>query len=162
MLVISVLLVILFVGITICAERKLPDSISALAYLIPKKGVWIWTLWLWAVTFLILPSLMEAMPEHLTFIGFLCMGSLAFCGAMPLIKNEKNTAHYVFAIIAGILTQVCVTIISPWWLAAWPIYVSMVYLPNYPWNIEKHIAGKGVFLIECVCWLTLTGCLITS
>ena len=164
MLILSVLLVVLYVGTAIWHGRKLPDSVSAMVYLLPRAGQWIWTLWLWVVSFLIIPSLLETLPEDLTAFGFLTIVCLCFSGAMPLVKNEANTMHYAFAIAGGILSQVCVAIICPSWLTAWMLFIFLmgsVYIQ--PWgSLGKAMKGKGVFVAEAICWLTVTGCLITS
>lgn len=162
MLIFSILLVVSYVGTAIWSKGELPESVSAMVYDLPKAGQWLWTLWLFLVAFCIAPALLEAIPESWKFVGFFTVACLAFCAAMPLVKNEKNTAHYALAIAAGILSQICVAFISPWWLIAWPLYVAVISFPVFPWTVEKRISGKGVFLIECVCWLTLTACLIVS
>lgn len=164
MLIISAVLAVLYVGAAIWHGRKLPDSVSAMVYLLPRAGQWLWTLWLWAVAFLILPSLMEAMPESWTCVGFLTIAGLLFSGAMPLVKNEANTLHYVFAIAAGILSQVCVLLINPEWFGAWMLFLFLMGSPYVqPWGeLGKTMKGKGVFTAECVCWLTLTGSLFTT
>ena len=164
MLILSALLVALYVGATIWSARKLPDSVSAIVYMLPRAGQWAWTVWVWAVSMLLLPSLMEVMPEDLKVLGFLTVGAMLFIGAMPLVRNEKNTAHYVLAIAAGILSQVCVAILSSIWLTAWmlfPFLMGSVYVQPWGW-LGKAMTGKGVFVAEAVCWLTLTGCLIES
>lgn len=161
MLILSILLVVSYVGTAIWSKKELPESVSAMVYDLPKAGKGLWTLWVFLVAFCIVHSLLEAMPESWEFIGFFTVACLMFCGAMPLVKDEKNTVHYALAIAAGVLSQVCVLLINPWWLLAWPLYVAAVSFP-VPWKYEKIISGKGVFLIEGVCWLTLTATLILS
>ena len=146
MLIFSILLVVSYVGTAIWSKGELPESVSAMVYDLPKAGQWLWTLWLFLVAFCIAPALLEAIPESWKFVGFFTVACLAFCAA----------------IAAGILSQICVAFISPWWLIAWPLYVAVISFPVFPWTVEKRISGKGVFLIECVCWLTLTACLIVS
>jgi len=46
-LIISVLLVVLYVGAAIWRFRALPDSISAMVYALPDGGWrWLWSAWL--------------------------------------------------------------------------------------------------------------------
>jgi hypothetical protein len=42
-------LVALYVGATIYHTKKMPESVSAMVYAFPFK--WLWTIWLWLVTF---------------------------------------------------------------------------------------------------------------
>ena len=47
MLLISISLVVLYVGTTIWIKKELPDSISAMVYDLPEGGWrWLWTVWL--------------------------------------------------------------------------------------------------------------------
>ena len=47
LLIISILLVTLYVGAAIWKERELPESISAMVYLLPEGGAqWLWSLWM--------------------------------------------------------------------------------------------------------------------
>ena len=80
---------------------KIPDSISAMVY--DMKYPWMWTIFIWVLTFI---GLFNMLPcnELYESIAFLSCGCLGLLGAAPLIKGEKNTAHYILAIIAGILS----------------------------------------------------------
>lgn len=154
MIVISMILVALYVGATIYHTKKMPESVSAMVYAFPFK--WLWTIWLWLVTFMIVPSLIETLGETVKFIGFLTIASLGFCGAMPLFDKENNLLHYIFGFSAGILSQVCVALISPWWLTLWFSYVLLTA------GIWRWTEGKGVFFMECICYLSLVGALING
>lgn len=48
--------------------------------------------------------MIEALNENVKGLGFATMASLVFCGAMPLIKNDKNTLHNIFGVSAGVLS----------------------------------------------------------
>ena len=80
---------------------KIPDSISAMVY--DMKYPWMWTIFIWVLTFI---GLFNMLPcnELYESIAFLSCGCLGLLGAVPLIKGERNTAHYILAIIAGILS----------------------------------------------------------
>lgn len=155
MLVISFLLVVLFVGTAIWKESVIPDSVSAIVYNLPKHKRFLWTLWMWAVSLTVGIPLMDAMPETWKFLSFLTLACLMFCGAMPLINGERNTMHYVFAIGAGVLSQICVLIASPFYLLFWLLmlaYTILVWNENgeRPW-----LVGKGVFVAEVCCFLSM-------
>ena len=74
---------------------------------------------------------------------------------MPLIRNNPNTAHSVLAIVAGVLSQLCVLIISPYWLLLW---FSLIYFLFAP--LPKWLNGKGIFVLEVYCYTTLIAAIL--
>ena len=179
----SILLAVLYVGAAIWtrwraadshggfAERlnaALPDSISALVYELPCGGQWLWIVWLWAVSLLTCIPLIEALPDDARALGFATLVCLMLCGAMPISDSSVNRrAHNVFGILGGILSQVCVAILSPWWLAAWLLFVAVYgydLLPSQDGRIypSRWYDGKGVFLAEVICAVTVFGPLLSS
>lgn len=163
MLILSALLAVLYVGAAIGAKGAMPDSVSSMVYLLPKTGQWVWIVWVWCVTMLLTPALIEAMPDMLRFIAFLTVACLMFCGAMPVVKNKKNTAHNILGVSAGILSQVCVLVICPWWLLGWLVMVALLLGSFAAYNDAERTPsiydGKGVFVSEAICWLSLMGSL---
>lgn len=146
-------------------ERRVPVSISAMVYLLPKGGwQWLWTIWLWAVVFTLAPPLIEAMPDGWQFIAALMLATLAFTAAMPLFEQENKKRHYLFAIASGILSQLCVLILNPWWLLPWlpvlAIVVSAFSAHDDEDSIHKVCNGKGVFIAEVTCVLSLYAALL--
>lgn len=159
MVLLSALLVVLYTGTAILRYKHLPGSISALVFYVSKPWKWVWTIWVWSVSFLLAPAMMEAMPDYFRFVSFLTIASLFLVGSMPLVWGESNTAHYVVAIISAILSQVCVSFINPCWLLTWLIYVVIcVYIATS--NNATIFDGKGVFVAEVVCWLSIIGCIL--
>lgn len=158
MLIISMVIAALYVGAVIFRIRQIPDSISAMVYAYPQLK-WQWTLWLWSVAFLFAPCLIEALDASFEFLGFLTVASLVLCGSMPLFDKDNKTMHYVFGITAGILSQVCVALISPWWLALWVLWV-MVFV----WKTKDYSISDwqwSVFMAECICYASLMGAVLT-
>ena len=166
LLILSALLAVLYVGAAIGAKRELPDSVSSMVYLLPKTGQWIWIVWMWMVSLLLAPAMIEAMPDSLRFIAFLTVASLMFCGAMPVVKDKKNTAHNILGVSAGILSQVCVLFICPWWLLAWLLMVALLFGSLAAFNdsvqTPRICDGKGVFVSETICWISITGSLFCA
>jgi hypothetical protein len=176
----SILLAVLYVGAAIWrrwrdadastsfSERlntALPDSISALVYELPRPWQWLWIVWIWSVSLLACIPLIEVMSGGLEGLAFLTLASLFFCGAMPLVKDEKNVAHYIFGASAGVLSQVCVAILTPCWLLAWTALVAVYaydLLPSQNGRIypSRWYDGKGVFLAEMICSITVYGSLL--
>ena len=165
--VISMLLAIAGVGVAIFKNKELPESISGLVYDLPTKQQWLWTLWIWAITVTLAPPLMEATEGNtLQFLAAFFVASLGFCGAIPLVAGEKNRAHYALAAIAGILSQLCVIIINPWWLMVWawwiPLSFCIVFFDKKPWlsKIEDMIEGKGMMLVELTAMISTYACIL--
>ena len=167
MLTISILLVALYVGAAIWNRKELPESVSSMVYDLPRSGRWLWIVWMWAVSLLMCIPLIDALPENVSGLGFLTLASLMLCGAMPISDSRVNRrAHNVFGILGGVLSQVCVAVVSPWWLAAWLLFVAIYgydLLPSqndriYP---SQWYDGKGVFLAEAICLLTVAGAVLT-
>ncbi len=178
----SILLAVLYAGTVIWrrwrdtdasasfSERlnaALPDSISALVYELPRPGQWLWIVWMWAVSLLTCIPLISAMPDDWRILAFATLACLMLCGAMPISDSHVNRrAHNVFGILGGVLSQVCVAILTPCWLLAWIAFVAVYgydLLPSQNGRIypSRWYDGKGVFLAEALCVLSLFGSLIT-
>lgn len=164
MIILSILLAMAFMVVAIRIERGLPDSISAMVYYLPRPLQWVWIVWMWAVVMLMCIPLIGAMPESWKSLAFIVLGCLMLCGAMPISDtNVSKTAHDVFGILGGMLSQVCVVFVSPLWLTAWLLWAfcmgSTVIQPEGG-DMRSLFKGKGVFVAECVCFLTLAGALL--
>lgn len=162
LLVINILLVVSYVGITIWRMKSLPESISAMVYELPKKRQWVWSAWLVSVAFTLMPVLLEKLPDGVESLGFLTTIGLVGAAVTPLIQLETRKWHYIFAIGAGILGQVCVAVLSPWWLLLWfsMIGVLCVMLEWSESRVTKTLHENGVFIAECICYISIVGSLI--
>ena len=163
-ILISLLMAVLYVGAAIIIKKKLPDSISSMVYILPEGGWrWLWTVWIWLTGLLLIAPLMNAMPENWKFIAFLTIGCLMFCGAMPIFIEDNHKWHNILGIAAGILSQVCVAFISPWWLSVWllwPFLMGSTIIQPDGGDMREMFSGKGIFVAEAICFITLCGCLI--
>lgn len=167
MLFIFFSLLLIGAGIILAYEynRDIPSSISALVHDLPKENQWMWSAWLATISILILPSLLEAVPEEVEFLGFLTEVCLLGTSVTPLVEKETRLGHYIFAISAGILSQACVAFICPSWLLVWLIMAMLLTATFAGFNSldEKTpslLEGKGVFIAEVLCALSLYGCLL--
>lgn len=160
LVIISVVLVVLFVVATIYHTRSIPDSVSAMVYALPTAGRYLWTVWIWAVSMLLMPALMEKLGSYWQFLGFLWCASMAFCGALPLVKGEPNTAHNIFGISAGVISQAIVSIINPWWLFAWVILLVFVLSDKFR-DLSSRWYGKSCLISEGICYISMVGALLT-
>ena len=82
---------------------KIPDSISAMVYTMRHPHMW--TLMVWAIA-AIGYWLMCSASEDYVPLAFVSMACIGFVGAMPLIKNDSNTLHWVCGIGGCVLSQV--------------------------------------------------------
>lgn len=167
-IILSLLLVALGVGAAIgmihWLERKpwsqsLPDSISAMVYLLPRRGGWrwLWTIWLVFVDVLTFAPVIEILDRRgLGILGFLPMAMLGFVAVWPLFDVEHRRWHYILAIAAGIISQVDVFLICPWWLLTWLLFIAAwIWTTND--TSSTAFDGKGVFLAEVICYLSIIG-----
>jgi hypothetical protein len=162
------LLAIAGVGVAIYKNKELPESMSAVVYDLPKRQQWLWTLWMWAIAVAVGIPLIDRMGGSMfQFLAFFTMVSMVFCGAIPIVRKERNTVHYGLAIVAGVTSQLCVVLIEPLWLFVLPVALSFVAVAAFmkkPWTewVWQRISGKGVMLLEAVCAMSLFGCLLFS
>ena len=165
LLFVSILTAVMPLVVASFRERRVPASISAMVYLLPKGGwQWLWTLWLWVVAVTLAPPLIDAMPDGWRFIAALMLVTLSFTAAMPLFDQENKKRHYRFAIASGILSQLCVLILNPCWLLPWLPMSALVMLVSSAHNdedgVHKICNGKGVFMAEVACVLSLYAALL--
>lgn len=161
MLVPVIILIVVTVAYVVAAtikEERVPESISAIVYTFEKAGRWTWTLWMFVCAFLLAPPLIEALPETCKSIGFLTAGSLAFCGAIPLVAHSRNIEHYVFGVLAAAFSQMSIMFFCwPECLLIWSI-LGMALIPLSKTDSFKR---SYVFYIEAFCWFsTMTALLI--
>ena len=161
MLVLSFLLAVALPAIAIWKTRDIPVSISSLVYLFDGNRKWLWSLWLGIVAFTLAPSLIESMPETWKFMGFLTLLSLVLTAAMPLFDKEHERWHHAFGIAAGVLSQICVLLICPWWLLAWVLFPAALWL-YYRKDAKYKFLLCYAFIAECLCALAQYGALLTE
>ena len=167
MLLISILLVALYIGGYIWKHKELPNSISAMVYELEGSKRYIWQIWLALVTVGIAPTLLEATKDNpFQFIAFFTIAGLMMVSGLPLVRKEKNKAHGIIAICSGILSQVSVTMVCAWWLLVWlPLILIMCCFYFNAFCADnrffKAVEGKGIFLAELACTISLYGSLLT-
>ena len=118
-------------------DKKIPQSISATVYSLDKKSKWLYTIVILSAAFLIAPYLFEItsaigieMVAYFTLVGILGVG------VCPLIYGEKNTLHYVCAILMGASSQVISYLLCPYTMFLWlPYIIYTLYMDNGRWNM---------------------------
>lgn len=164
MLISSLVLAVSFTGIATARLKSLPESVSSLVYVFRDR--WLWTLWMWAVALLTLIPTTDLLSRiGMEFLGFGTMVCLMFCGSMPLFDKEHVRWHWITGVSGCILSQLCVLMICPWWLLMWllMVFVALCCIAGYNDTDDECVfQGKGVFLAECICYVSLMGAMITA
>ena len=160
-------------------KKELPRSMSAVVYELPSKWRGMWSVWIWAIMVLLSKPLLEAMPTWWEgLIGFALLATIGVIGALPLMPMEVDVErpyesrrerwHMRLSVLAGVISQVCVLRINPWWLMVWvwwiPLSFCTIFFDDKPWwkQIEGVIEGKGMMLVELTAMVTLYGCMLFS
>ena len=155
MLIISILLAVALPAIAIWKTKEIPHSISSLVELFDGNKKWLWSIWLWLVTFTLAPALIESIPDAWKVVGFAMLLCLVATGAMPLFDKEHETYHNYFSIAAGVLSQICVLLVCPWFLLLWIVVGVLVWL-NYKdgGGVRVFFDERATFICEATCMLT--------
>jgi len=82
---IGFLLIMVYSIYIIIKNKKIPESISASVYVTKYK--WTFSIIMWLLGILLMPYMLENLPENYKFLGFLLCGGIIGIGTDPLIKN---------------------------------------------------------------------------
>lgn len=157
LILLAFLLVASYVGTAVWRKGELPDSISAMVYDLPRRRQWTWSAWLCAVAILLFGPLVSATE----FLGWLTLALLAGAALTPVVNPDTRLWHNVCGIAAGVMSQACVVMICPWWLALWLVFLfvlAQLYAHPDGW-LARHTEHKGVCVAEIICTAALMGAL---
>lgn len=162
---ISLILVVSFVAFVVWKNKELPESISAMVYDLPESMQWAWSTWLFFVALSLFTPMMEVMSESYQFLGFMMLCCLIGVAITPTIQQETHRWHNIFGVAAGLISQLCVALICPYWLVLWFVPSVMIVCKFLSKNNEdkddfSFAEEKGVFLAEALCATSLYGCLL--
>ena len=118
-------------------REGIPDSLSHIAYIVPK---WVFSLWMMLTGMTLMPSLMDALPDHKRFVGFLAVLGRAGVAATPYYKEEHKALHYAGGILCALCSTVVAWILHPLLLALWLVYACV-------WPKELFWAEALVYVI---------------
>ena len=134
-------------------------SLSASVFNFPTNKRWIWTVTIFAVCFLAVPTYIEKASENTQFLAFLAIAGLAFVGAAPLIKFKSNAlqfrVHEIGAIVCATCSQLVLIFNCPILLLCWiPFIIAAITTGWKDWRTR-------IFWGEAVCFTsTFLYCLI--
>ena len=164
-ILIAILILIIYTITLIKIGGQVPPSLSASVFNIPTNKRWIWTVVLFAVCFLCVPTYIEKTSENTQFLAFLAIAGLAFVGAAPLVKFSDDKmqfrVHEIGAIVCAACSQIHLVFNNFWLLFAWIIYLGLFawYTKDSgeTWNTWK----TKIFWGEMICFGNVfTFCLI--
>ena len=149
-----------FIGYWIWRTKEVPDSVSSLIHYLEGKG-WIWSSWLVVVSVTLMIPLIENLGVNTKFFGFLTALCLIGTAITPIIREDTYRLHVWFGRFAGLFSQVCVALLCPWWLLVWLLFVACMgsVLIN---ALPKKLTGKGLFIIEVLCAVSLYGAILCN
>lgn len=161
-ILIAILILLIYTITLIKIGCQVPPSLSTSVFNLPTNKRWIWTVVLFAVCFLCVPTYIEKTSENTQFLAFLAIAGLAFVGAAPLVKFSDDKmqfrVHEVGAIVCAACSQLVLVFNCPWLLLLWiPYIIVFIKLNDFRakgWNTK-------IFWGEMVCFSsTFIYCLI--
>lgn len=164
MMILTLVSVFLVVGgLLLMSRGGVPESVSGLVYNLSERMRWAWSGWLIAVALTLMVPLMDALGD-VAWLGWLTVVCLIGAAVTPVINQETRVAHHVCGIAAGVLSQVCVACLCPWWLLIWAVWLPLLAGAMAALNDAEEMpclmAGHSVFVAECTCAVSLYGCLL--
>ena len=149
-------------GLLLMFRGGVPESVSGLVYNLSERMRWAWSGWLIAVALTLMVPLMYALDD-VAWLGWLTVVCLLGAG-YPMFRDESRHWHKVCAVAAGVLSQVCVACLCPWWLLIWAVWLPLLAGAMAALNDAEEMpclmAGHSVFVAECTCAISLYGCLL--
>jgi len=156
-------LALVVVGVVLMSRGGLPESVSGMVFGLPAHKRWVWSAWLVAIAMTVMVPLMTALGDA-AWLGWLTVVGLAGAAVAPIINSDTLLLHDVCGVAAGVLSQVCVACLCPWWLLTWLVWLPLLAGAMAALNDAKEspclLGGHGVFAAELTCAVTLYGCLI--
>ncbi len=158
---ISLLLAV--VGMIIMLRGGVPDSVSGLVYNLSDTKQWWWSVWLSAVSLTVMVPLMTALGDF-AWLGWLTVVGLIGAAVTPVIRKDTRRLHNICGVAAGLLSQVCVACLCPWWLLCWMVFIPLMAGSMAAFNDSDSVPtfcdGKGVLVSEIICAISLFGAII--
>ena len=149
-------------GMVLMSRGGVPESVSGLVYNLSERMRWAWSGWLVAVALTLMVPLMSALSD-VAWLGWLTVVCLIGAAVTPVFNRDTRTMHNICGVAAGILSQVCVACLCPWWLTVWLIWIPLVAgtmgALNDAEEMPRVLDGYGVLAAEVMCAVSLYGAL---
>lgn len=126
-IVVAIIILLVYTLVMIKIGCYIPPSLSASVFNIPINKRWIWTVVIFTVCILIVPTYIEKTDINTQFLSFFSIGGLGFVGAAPLVKLKDDVlqfkVHEIGAIICAICSQLVLIFNYPILLCSWIIFI---------------------------------------
>jgi len=135
---------------------ELPGSVSTSVFTMPRRKRYVWTAMLWLSTYTLTPALFQVVPGNHVYAAHAFATSVLLAGLFPIFKRSISRGFMTLVSSAWCFSQVCVALLCPWLLLMWPV-VAIVLFVLYMMedDLPAALRGKGVFLAESMCYVTL-------
>ena len=121
-IIIAILILLVYTVILCIKGGGIPSSLSASVFNLPYNKRWIWTVVLYAVCLLCIPTIIEKSSANTQFLAFIAIAALAFVGAAPLVKDKEDLAYKVHcgaAVLCAVCSQLLLVFNQPLMVALW-------------------------------------------
>lgn len=150
-------------GFLLMSRGGVPESVSGLVYNLSERMRWAWSGWLIAVALTLMVPLMNTLYD-VAWLGWLTVVCLIGAGVTPIVNQETRTVHNLCGVAAGVLSQVCVACLCPWWLLIWAVWLPLLAGAMAALNDAEEMPclmnGHSVLVAELTCAISLYGCLL--
>lgn len=155
-LLISILTFCIYIGAVI-AKYGIPASISETFYLLPKKLNWLFTVFCWIVSIIIVPWL-NISPDVWQFLAFLAVGGLCFVGTAAQFKEDfVKKVHFGAAGVCMAASQAWILLSTNlWWVSLVCLIISAILCFLFGLKNKKNLPKyKVVFWAEIWAFVSL-------
>lgn len=143
---IAVLLAVLVCLVATSWKNDMLDSVSEIAYIIPH---WAFSSWIALTGILLMPDMMEHLPDGWQWIGFFCIVGLMCVAASSYYRTEEKWLHYIGGWMCGICAMIVVAFNCWPLLLLWLVYIGCMWVCG--WYCFTFWAEFTVFGILCLC-----------
>lgn len=150
-------------GMVLMSRGGVPDSVSGMVYNLPVRRRWLWSGWLVAVALTMMVPLMSALGD-VAWLGWLTVVCLLGAAVTPVFNSDTRTMHNICGVAAGVLSQICVMVLCPWWMLVWLIWIPLIAGTMGAYNdaeeMPQVLDWYGVLAAEVMCAVSLYGSLL--
>ena len=141
----SIAALVVALAVVFYATKKnngIADSISEIGYIIPH---WAFSIWIAVIGMLVMPDIMEVLPDGIQFIGFLSVAGLFCVAASSYYRTEAAPLHYIGGVMCAICATIVTAFVEPLLLCVWPAYLMGMHIVQ--WQRWCFWAEVVVFLV---------------
>lgn len=144
LLIIVTLASVAYLIVGVCAERRIPESLSATYYLLGNRG-WLFQLVMGMTGLLLLPVWISVSKVCLQHLAFLACGGLLFTAVAPAFKLKlEGAVHYSAAVVCCVCAVLWQVLEGLWDITLLFALIGwMCYLQWKNWCFWLEVAVTG-------------------